>query len=170
MKKNAQLEVAQEQRQDALLAKVSAEEIAKTYEETVKQLRRQMREEKEQFDQKNELFFITLKINQERDQMVNEEIVSRYGKMEEDLRVAKKKVAEDTEKVENYDNLKQMLNNVEIQRDQVKKELNKSKDESAALENKLTDKVAEIGFIQEKHVAEIKSKQEEHNIEVNELE
>ena len=49
MKKNAQLEVAQEQRQDALLAKVSAEEIAKTYEETVKQLRRQLREEKEQY-------------------------------------------------------------------------------------------------------------------------
>lgn len=129
-----------------------------------------MREEKEQFDSKNELFFITMKINRERDQMVNEEIVSRYGKMKEDLAVAQKKVAEDTDKIENYDNLKQMLNNVEIQRDQVKKELGKSKDESAALENKLTDKDAEIGFIQEKHEAEIKSKQEEHNIEVNELE
>lgn len=129
-----------------------------------------MREEKEQFDSKNELFFITMKINRERDQMVNEEIVSRYGKMKEDLAVAQKKVAEDTDKIENYDNLKQMLNNVEIQRDQVKKELGRSKDESAALENKLTDKDAEIGFIQEKHEAEIKSKQEEHNIEVNELE
>jgi len=117
-----------------------------------------MREEKEQFDSKNELFFITMKINRERDQMVNEEIVSRYGKMKEDLAVAQKKVAEDTDKIENYDNLKQMLNNVEIQRDQVKKELGRSKDESAALENKLTDKDAEIGFIQEKHEAEIKSK------------
>ncbi len=64
-----------------------------------------MREEKEQFDKKNEMFFVTCTIKNERDQMINEELVSRHVQMSEDLDSAVKWKSDNIEKIINYGNI-----------------------------------------------------------------
>lgn len=47
-------------------------------------MRRELREERQQLEMKRELYFITMQMNNERDMMASEEVISRYGMMKEE--------------------------------------------------------------------------------------
>ena len=68
--------------EDAIAAKVLAEEIAATLEETVKSLQLQMLQEKVKFNSDNQMFYLKCQKENERDCMLAEEYVSRFSFME----------------------------------------------------------------------------------------
>lgn len=82
------LEKSEKGLEEATVARIEAEEIARTFEETVKSLQKRMRDEKAKYNELNEMVVMTCSINNERDQMASEEIVSRYGMMEAELKAA----------------------------------------------------------------------------------
>ena len=147
-----------------------AEEIAKIYEENVKSLKKQVKEERERQKGEHELIIATLMRENERDMMQAEEVVSRYSQMKHTLEEALDEKVINTDKINNYDNMKIMLATVTSQRDQVIKELNDAKDMIDKLEMQLTDKDAEIENIKEGHQEDLKTQIQEHNIEINALE
>ena len=104
-------------RDDALNAQCNAEQIAATLEEAVKTLRRQLREEKAEFDLKNEMYFIHYQVQAERDSMFNEEIISRFGKMQEDVAAAERLKAENMAIINDYSRVLQLIKSVEGERD-----------------------------------------------------
>ena len=133
-----------------------AEEIAKTYEETIKSLKKQVQEDRERHKGEHELIMVTLSRENERDMMQAEEVVSRYSQMKYELQEVLEEKAINTDKISNYDNMHLMLVTVQSQRDQVIKELNDAKEMIDKLEMQLTDKDGEIENIQEGHQDDLK--------------
>ena len=62
-----------------MIARNHAEEVAQTWQETVKALRLQLKEVKERSIETNLLVYQTSQVNNERDMMHAEEFVSRYN-------------------------------------------------------------------------------------------
>ena len=161
---------AQHERDDAILSKIHAEEISKTYKETAVSLKRQMKEERERCKNEYELIFATCKQDNERDMMHAEETVSRYVQMEHTLKEALQEKQTNRDKISNYDNLQYVLKTVETYRDQLLKELNEAKGKIDKIEHQLTDKEAEITNLRESHQIEVEKTSKEHKLEVNALE
>ena len=94
---------AQALRDDAISKRVNAEQVCEAINQTVKQLRRELREEREQIEIKRELYFVTTQIEVERLQHTNEEIVSRYGYMQEKHDEAMEFHKENKRKLDEFD-------------------------------------------------------------------
>ena len=72
-----------------------------------------MREEKAQCNEMNELVYFTTMLDNERNMMIAEETVSRYGMMKAELQEALEEKQANRQKLEDYANLVMMLKNVE---------------------------------------------------------
>ena len=161
---------AQQDRDDAVLSKILAEEISKTFKETADSLKRRMKEDRERCKSEYELIFATCKQDNERDMMHAEETVSRYVQMKHSLTEALQEKQINRDKISNYDKLQQQFKTVETYRDQLLKELNDAKGTIDKIEHQLTDKEAEITNLRETNANELDKISKEHKLEVNALE
>lgn len=170
LKEQAQQYASQTSVEESVIAKIHAEEIAKTWQESVKELRRQLKEQKLRHDETNLLVYQTSQVNNERDMMHAEEFISRYAKMEYTVKECMEEKQTNREKVEDYNNIMVLLQTIEAQRDQVIKELEEANDVIEKLEMKCTDNSADIEHLKEMHKQLVLEMVKAHNIEVNEIE
>ena len=96
-------EKAEDQKVEAELGQVNAEQITETLVRTIASLRKQLVEERVQIEAKQELYFITIQMEKERDMMAAEEVISKYGKMKEDAEAAERMRSQNQAKLDEFD-------------------------------------------------------------------
>ena len=73
--------------------------------ETLKALRQRIKEERVEMEKKRELYHVTAQIELERNQMANEEVISRYGFMEEEYDKSMQFFADNKRKLNEFDGM-----------------------------------------------------------------
>ena len=102
-------EKAEDQKLEAELGQVNAEQITETLVRTIASLRKQLVEERVQIEAKQELYFITIQMEKERDMMAAEEVISKYGKMKEDAEAAERMRSQNQEKLDEFDTVSEKV-------------------------------------------------------------
>ena len=77
-----------EEKEEAEVKMIHAQEIAATHENTMSAMRREMKQRLEQVEEQNKLVYYTALQQNERDMMSAEEYVSRYNMMQVEYREA----------------------------------------------------------------------------------
>ena len=102
--------------------------------------------------------------------MYHEEIVSRYGKMEEDRAKAIQESDSMRGKVNDYERMRMHVQMLEKYREELMKEVEFMNNRQETLKGRIAEKDVAIEELKQVHVKALEEQRRTHNIECNELE